>query len=176
MNVLVCGGAGFIGSHFIRYILNKYPDYSVVNFDKLTYAGNLDNLRDVANNPRYFFVRGDICDKKAVMDVCLANKIDTIVNFAAESHVDRSIQSGLEFIKTLQKNGMKRQITCFICSLAGNTDKRKKRNQNEEWKKINFFLKNIYLYDISVSLCEWYKKFSIIKINTAEIIQISIFI
>jgi dTDP-glucose 4,6-dehydratase len=100
MNLLVCGGAGFMGSHFIKYILAKYPDYKVVNFDKLTYAGNLENLREVENSPHYKFVQGDICDREAVNKVVQENKIDTIVNYAAESHVDRSIMDPDVFLRT----------------------------------------------------------------------------
>lgn len=100
MNLLVCGGAGFMGSHFIKYILAKYPDYRVVNFDKLTYAGNLENLREVENNPQYKFVQGDICDREAVNKVVEENKIDAIVNYAAESHVDRSIMDPDVFLRT----------------------------------------------------------------------------
>lgn len=96
--VLVTGGAGFIGSNFIRHILNKYADYSIVNLDKLTYCGNLTNLKDIENNPRYKFVKGDICDSRVVTK--LIKDCDTIVNFAAESHVDRSIVKPSEFIRT----------------------------------------------------------------------------
>ncbi|MBC7223074.1 MAG: dTDP-glucose 4,6-dehydratase [Anaerolineae bacterium] len=99
-NLLITGGAGFIGSNFAHYILQKYPDYRVVVFDKLTYAGNLDNLRDLEGNPRYTFVWGDICDAEAVDRVMRAHDIDTIVNFAAETHVDRSIMEADAFIKT----------------------------------------------------------------------------
>lgn len=99
-NLLITGGAGFIGSNFVRYILNKYPDYHTIVFDKLTYAGNLDNLRDVASNPRYAFIRGDICDANAVERAIREHRIDTIVNFAAETHVDRSIMDADAFIKT----------------------------------------------------------------------------
>ncbi len=99
-NLLITGGAGFIGSNFTRYILEKYPDYRVVVYDKLTYAGNLDNLRDLEGNPRYTFVWGDICDAEAVDRVMRAHKIDAIVNFAAETHVDRSIMEADAFIKT----------------------------------------------------------------------------
>ncbi len=99
-NLLITGGAGFIGSNFVRYILNKYPDYRVVVYDKLTYAGNLDNLRDVENDPRYTFVRGDICDAEKVDEVMREYEIDAIVNFAAESHVDRSILEPGSFILT----------------------------------------------------------------------------
>lgn len=98
MKLLVTGGAGFIGSNFIRYILEKYPQYKIINYDKLTYAGNLDNLRDIEKNKRYKFVKGDICDFKLV-DKYVKNA-DMIVNFAAETHVDRSILNADEFIKT----------------------------------------------------------------------------
>jgi dTDP-glucose 4,6-dehydratase len=101
-NLLVTGGAGFIGSNFVRYMLDKYPDYHIVVFDKLTYAGNLDNLVDVAERyaRRYAFVHGDIADKDAVSEVMQAHEIDTIVNFAAETHVDRSLMEPDAFIKT----------------------------------------------------------------------------
>lgn len=99
-NLLVTGGAGFIGSNFIHYILEKYPNYKIVNFDKLTYAGNLENLRGVESNPNYNFERGDICDKETVSNVIEKYKIDTIVNFAAESHVDRSILGAAIFVQT----------------------------------------------------------------------------
>ena len=82
--MLITGGAGFIGSHFVRYVLKAYRDYRVINLDKLTYAGNLDNLIDVADGPRYEFVRGDICDVGLVND--LMQRVDLVVNFAAESH------------------------------------------------------------------------------------------
>lgn len=100
MNLLVCGGAGFVGSHFVKYILNKYPDYKVVNFDKLTYAGNLDNLKEIENNENYTFVKGDICDMQALANAVKENKIDVIINYAAETHVDRSIMDPTAFLKT----------------------------------------------------------------------------
>lgn len=96
--ILVTGGAGFIGSCFVRHILNKYPDYKVINLDVLTYAGNIENLNDVKNNPNYNFVHGNICDKKLVRD--LISQVDAVVNFAAESHVDRSITNPEIFIET----------------------------------------------------------------------------
>jgi dTDP-glucose 4,6-dehydratase len=101
-NLLVTGGAGFIGSNFVRYLLEKYPGYHAIVFDKLTYAGNLDNLKDVAERypDRYTFVRGDICDAAAVEAAMRAHDIDTIVNFAAETHVDRSLMEPDAFIKT----------------------------------------------------------------------------
>ncbi len=101
-NLLITGGAGFIGSNFVRYILDKYPEYRVVVFDKLTYAGNLDNLKDVAERfpERYVFVQGDIADATAVDATIQDNDIDTIANFAAETHVDRSLMEPDAFIKT----------------------------------------------------------------------------
>jgi len=98
MKLLVTGGAGFIGSNFILYWIKKYPDDKIINLDKLTYAGNLENLRSVEKNPNYEFVQGDICDPKLVNS--LTEKVDTIVHFAAESHVDRSIFDPAPFIKT----------------------------------------------------------------------------
>ena len=95
---LVTGGAGFIGSNYIRYLLKKYHDIHIINLDKLTYAGNLDNLRDIENNPRYEFVKGDICDEEVVNR--LVKRADVVVNFAAESHVDRSIGRPDDFIRT----------------------------------------------------------------------------
>ncbi|HUD08652.1 MAG TPA: dTDP-glucose 4,6-dehydratase [Candidatus Saccharimonadales bacterium] len=98
MKLLVTGGAGFIGSNFVRYIFNKYPDYKIVNLDLLTYAGNLENLKDVETNPNYKFIKGDIADKELVNN--LVKDCDVIVNFAAESHVDRSILDSSDFIRT----------------------------------------------------------------------------
>jgi dTDP-glucose 4,6-dehydratase len=99
-NVMVTGGAGFIGSNFVHHMLEKYPDYHVVVLDKLTYAGNLDNLKDVAADARYSFAEGDICDAAVVDGVMRTHEIDTIVNFAAESHVDRSLLEPGAFIQT----------------------------------------------------------------------------
>ncbi len=98
MNILVTGGAGFIGSCFIRHILNKYKDYKVINIDALTYAGNIENLNDVKDNQNYKFIHGNICDKELVRE--LVNQVDCVVNFAAESHVDRSITGPEIFIET----------------------------------------------------------------------------
>jgi dTDP-glucose 4,6-dehydratase len=99
LNILVTGGAGFIGSNFIRYVLRAYPDDSILNLDKLTYAGNLANLAEVASHPSYQFVCGDIVDAAVVGDV-LQRPFDALVHFAAESHVDRSIADAQEFIRT----------------------------------------------------------------------------
>ncbi len=98
MRILVTGGAGFIGSNFCRFLLREQGEDSVVNLDKLTYAGNLENLAEVADDPRYSFVRGDICDEEAVAGVM--RRVDAVVNFAAETHVDRSIQHAGDFIDT----------------------------------------------------------------------------
>jgi dTDP-glucose 4,6-dehydratase len=99
-NILVTGGAGFIGANFVIYMLGKYEQYNIVVFDKLTYAGNLDNLLAVQDDPRYAFVQGDICDVEAVTAVINTHQIDTIINFAAETHVDRSILDPDAFIRT----------------------------------------------------------------------------
>lgn len=98
MKILVTGGAGFIGSNFIHHILSKYSDYEVINLDKLTYAGNLENLKSIENDKRYSFVQGDICNLELVEG--LLSQVDKVVHFAAESHVDRSINHADEFIKT----------------------------------------------------------------------------
>lgn len=98
MKILVTGGCGFIGSNFILHMINKYPDYQIINLDKLTYAGNKANLVSVEKTPQYEFVEGDICDAKLV-DECM-KKVDAVVHFAAESHVDRSILFASEFVKT----------------------------------------------------------------------------
>jgi len=99
MKILVTGGCGFIGSNFIRYLLKTYPDYSVINVDKLTYAGNLENLSDISSSPRYHFLRGDIAEASQ-MEELVSKGVDAIVNFAAESHVDRSIEDPTAFMKT----------------------------------------------------------------------------
>lgn len=99
-NVLVTGGAGFIGSNFIRYFIKKEKDTRVFNYDALTYAGNLDSLADIADDPRYKFIQGNICDAEQVEASLRTHQIDTIVHFAAESHVDRSILGPRQFIET----------------------------------------------------------------------------
>jgi len=99
-NILVTGGAGFIGSNFVHYMLRTHPDYRIVVYDKLTYAGNPDNLQDVAQDPRFAFVLGDICDAAQVHQTIQQHNIDTIVNFAAETHVDRSLADAGSFVMT----------------------------------------------------------------------------
>ena len=99
MKVLITGGAGFIGSNFVRHILNSRRDVNVINFDSLTYAGNPESLADIAENPRYQFIRGDITDRQAV-DAVFKDGLDALVNFAAETHVDRSIEDATPFLRT----------------------------------------------------------------------------
>lgn len=100
MNLLVTGGAGFIGSNFVRYVVNKYPNYKIVNLDVLTYAGNLENLKDVEANNNYHFIKGNITNYELVDCIVKEHKIDMIINFAAESHVDRSITNPNIFVET----------------------------------------------------------------------------
>ncbi|MDI6866561.1 MAG: dTDP-glucose 4,6-dehydratase [Methanoculleus sp.] len=132
MVMLVTGGAGFIGSNFIRHMLTEHPDTRIVNLDALTYAGNLENLRDVADNPNYTFVRGDICEPETVAAVFRDHPIDTVVHFAAESHVDRSISDGSAFVRTnvlgtftlldcARKHGVRRFIHISTDEVYGST-------------------------------------------------------
>lgn len=120
MKLLVTGGAGFIGSNFVLYMLRQYPEYEIINVDSLTYAGNLENLKSVENNPKHTFVKADITDAKA-MDDLISQGVDVIVNFAAESHVDRSILEPDVFVKTnvlgtqvLLDAARKYEITKFV--------------------------------------------------------------
>jgi dTDP-glucose 4,6-dehydratase len=131
MRLLVTGGAGFMGSNFVRHVLAKYPDYTVVNLDKLTYAGNPANLADVADNPRYRFVQGDIGDA-ALIDELLP-QVDAVVNYAAETHVDRSIDNPGEFLMTdvigtytllegMRKHGVSRMVQISTDEVFGSTE------------------------------------------------------
>lgn len=121
MKILVTGGAGFIGSNFIHYMLDKHPEDSIVNYDALTYAGNLNSLKGIENNPSYLFIKGDICDAEAVNRVMEEHSIDTVVHFAAESHVDRSIDDASAFVRSnvlgtgvLLDAALKKKITRFV--------------------------------------------------------------
>jgi dTDP-glucose 4,6-dehydratase len=132
MKLLVTGGAGFIGSNFIRYILKKYPEYEIINLDKLTYAGNLDNLKDIEGSERYEFVKGDVCDEK-IVDEVVGRGVDAILNYAAESHVDRSITNPKDFIMTefvgtftlleaAKKHGIKKYVQISTDEVYGSID------------------------------------------------------
>ena len=99
-NILVTGGAGFIGSHLIRLLVNKYPAYHIINMDVLTYAGNLENLKDIEHKENYSFVKGDICDFQKVKQVFIDFNINSVIHLAAESHVDRSIEDPFSFAQT----------------------------------------------------------------------------
>jgi dTDP-glucose 4,6-dehydratase len=119
--ILVTGGAGFIGANFVRMVLDEHADMRVVNLDKLTYAGNLENLAGYTNNPNHIFVKGDICDGDLVSRLIDEHAIDAIVNFAAESHVDRSlvepgvfIQTNVQGTLTLLKIALEKNIERFL--------------------------------------------------------------
>ncbi|MBU0720314.1 GDP-mannose 4,6-dehydratase, partial [bacterium] len=100
MNILLTGTAGFIGSNFVPYFLDKYPQYNLINLDLLTYAGNLDNLKECEGNPRYKFIKGDICNRELVEFIFSEYDIQGVIHFAAESHVDNSIKNPGVFIET----------------------------------------------------------------------------
>jgi dTDP-glucose 4,6-dehydratase len=138
MKILVTGGAGFIGSNFIIYWLNNHPEDSIVNFDKLTYAGNLENLKSVQDNPNYKFVQGDICNQKVTEDVM--RDIDTVVHFAAESHVDRSITDPGSFVKT---NVLGTQVL-LDAALKNNVKRFHHISTDEVFGSLNLTDKNIF--------------------------------
>ena len=98
--IIITGGAGFIGSHVVRLFVNKYPQYKIINLDKLTYAGNLANLKDLQEKPNYMFVKMDICDFESVLELMQSEHVTGVIHLAAESHVDRSIKDPFTFAKT----------------------------------------------------------------------------
>lgn len=100
MNILVTGGAGFIGSNFVKYMLEEHPDYNIINLDALTYAGNLENLKDIVDDEKYTFIKADIRDREKIEEIFKEHNIDAVINFAAESHVDRSIEEPEVFLTT----------------------------------------------------------------------------
>lgn len=117
--ILITGAAGFIGSNFLRYFLNRHPEYEIINYDLLNYAGNLDNLKDCEKNPRYTFIKGDICDVKKVNEVIKGT--EAVINFAAQTHVDRSILDSSEFVSTnvrgtqvLLEAAKNSAVSCFL--------------------------------------------------------------
>jgi dTDP-glucose 4,6-dehydratase len=116
MKILVTGGAGFIGANFVYYMLKKHPGYKIVAYDLLTYAGNLETLQDALKNPDFKFIRGDIADRQAVDDMFAQEKFDIVVNFAAESHVDRSIENPEIFLVT---NVLGTQVLLDAASFGG---------------------------------------------------------
>ena len=99
-SILITGGAGFIGSHVVRLFVNKYPNYKIINLDKLTYAGNLENLKDIENASNYTFVRADICDFEKMLELMKEHAVTGVIHLAAESHVDRSIKDPFTFART----------------------------------------------------------------------------
>ena len=145
MNLLICGGAGFIGSNFVRLMINKYPEYKIVNYDKLTYAGNLDNLKDVENRPNYTFVKGDITDLEKLNETIKEHNITHIINFAAETHVDRSIHGGCkDFVLTnvlgvqmlldaARINKIEKMVNVSTDEVFGDLDLDDERKFDEKW-------------------------------------------
>ena len=114
-NIVITGGAGFIGSHVVRLFVNKYPEYRIINLDKLTYAGNLANLKDIEDRPNYKFVKMDICDFEAFYRLMQEEHVDGIIHLAAESHVDRSIKDPFTFARTNVMGTLLRSCTGKAC-------------------------------------------------------------
>ena len=135
-NLLVTGGAGFIGSNFINYLLKKYNEISIYNLDLLTYAGNLDNTSNFINNPKYIFIKGDICDKTIVQNIFDKYKIDGVINFAAESHVDNSINNPEKFIRT-NVNGVFNLLSCAYTNWMNKPFEIKSEYRNSRFHQIS---------------------------------------
>ena len=135
-NLLVTGGAGFIGSNFINYLFKKYNEINIYNLDLLTYAGNLDNTSNFINNPKYTFIKGDICDKTIVQNIFDKYKIDGVINFAAESHVDNSINNPEKFIRT-NINGVFNLLSCAYTNWMNKPFEIKKEYRNSRFHQIS---------------------------------------
>lgn len=133
MNLLVTGGCGFIGSNFVRHMLQNY-DYKIINLDKLTYAGNPENLKDLEDHKNYKFIKGDICDKEKVLQILKGDLIDAVINFAAESHVDRSIENCTPFIKT----NIEGVVNLLECAKEAKIQKFIQISTDEVYGSINF--------------------------------------
>jgi len=145
MKLLVCGGAGFIGSNFVRLMVNKYSNYKIVNYDKLTYAGNLDNLKDIEDKDNYEFVQGDITDLEKLNEIMKEHKITHVISFAAETHVDRSIHGGCkDFVLTntlgvqmildaARYNKIEKMINVSTDEVYGDLDLEDERKFDEKW-------------------------------------------
>ena len=129
MKILVTGGAGFIGGNFVHYMVNKYPEDMIVNLDKLTYAGNLETCKPVEDKPNYKFIKGDIADREFIFDLFEKEKFDVVVNFAAESHVDRSIEDPEIFVKT----NVMGTTTLLDAWSAGISSESLSKNINGKW-------------------------------------------
>ena len=152
MKILVTGGAGFIGGNFVHYMVNKYPEDMIVNLDKLTYAGNLETCKPVEGKPNYKFVKGDIADREFIFDLFKKEKFDVVVNFAAESHVDRSIEDPEIFVKTnvmgtttlldaCNEFGIKRYHQVSTDEVYGDLRKASALNQKTEKRPSEFLIR-----------------------------------
>ena len=160
-NILITGGAGFIGSHVVRLFVKKYPDYRIVNLDKLTYAGNLENLKDIENEPNYTFVKADICDFEKILEIFRKSQIDGVIHLAAESHVDRSIKDPFTFAQTNVMGTLSLLQAAKVCWEGDWTDKRFYHISTDN---------NTVLYFCIFPLCKIYFHF-IIRISSSLMLE-----